>query len=1242
MPDISEYRLGSACRINNSDQFPEKADSEASILDPSGSDALKFEECMVSVQKSQHVVNDKASSGDDGSNNNNLNMEEITCCCHDSKNECGILNDSNSSSWLRRLFTSSLFNLDMTIQYLFKSEDVNVQMYLADRLFGFPESDVDFYLLQLVSLYEKSPSLAEHLTNYFIYRCTKSVSFAINLIWLLDAFSSHSYNPLKRVSSILLNRPSSMPIFSYVSNQLYLMNSSDNSQSINNNNNSKFIKLKSSSSAITPLQELDYHNDNNGDENYNTNVVPTPITTTTNNSTELSNDNRFVYTAQTLRDLLLPIDETTWGSFIPQSIVNGSYNMGSYNNVNTHHTHNTSSPSSNCKLSPNIHHNIGHKRSTSDVTSLRNYHYYVDKSRHRVVMDQLDLINNTETNQSITTIISNPNRWSSSQDSAVCLSTIDDSVNNPITTISNHITNQISLNSICPIINHLSNQTNSLFNENRHSLHQLHLNNLDQNPIKSSMSMNKIITKEILPQSCLPKHSLSSVNLQRLNSSLCIMNDVNSAQIKSSSSLNQTATVRGENNDRNDVDRDLSSYSTNNITSDLMLGSLEGVPVRTTIKLTKTKSINEARNNPTHTMESCSSTTESSSPFDSGLYMTAPNRCIHGSCDGVGVVDHGDDDDDDDDNHGVKLQSPENSFHLPHCPHYHTTSSVMYRALTLRNYLVPRIIPEWDFVDGLLRIARRLVPISPKEQRTAHLQAELANLNLHLPARVWLPVNKAGHIVLRIPPTAAVCLNSKDKVPFLIYVEILCCDDPSIISLPSRSITAASSKSSNSLSAVYPWNPNSHTGCFSSTEMTENHEINVNTRTSDELSLRSSSISSNVSLSEELINPTEFNHHHQHPHYHLTIDEMDERKEHTTKCTHNQFELNETIMKDDSFTATDSITVTNANRSKSPIYIGAGEIRNRLKEQCELQPHKSFRCDPEDPSAAVLKEPWHVKRERIRATSPWGNLPGWILTSAIVKVGDDVRQEQLAYQLLTVLKNIWSMEYVPLWLRPLTVVVISSDSGFIEPVPDTVSFHQIKRHAHLSLLDYMHREHGGDNSEEFLTAQRNFLHSCAAYCLVSYLFQVKDRHNGNILLDNQGHVIHIDYGFILSSSPGKNFGFETSPFKLTLEQVDVMGGLNSDLFEYFKFLLLRGLLAARKHMEQICVLVEIAHATCPQLPCFARGNGCRTITDLRQRFQLSRTEEQLKQLVDQMVHNSLNSVTTKLYDSFQYYTNGIQ
>ncbi|KAK4467941.1 hypothetical protein MN116_008547 [Schistosoma mekongi] len=1194
MPDISEYRLGSACRIKSSDHLLEKVDPKYPNTDSSDVETLNSEKYTAVYQVFEHITTDKPSPGNDCSNNSFSGMDKFTCCCHEGGNEFLTLNNSNSTSWLRRLFTSSLFNMDMTIQYLFKSDDVAVQMYLADRLFSFPESDVDFYLLQLVSLYEKSPSLAEHLANYFIYRCTKSVSFAINLVWLLDTFNSRPHhNSIRRVSSIMLNRQSSMPTFSYVpTNSLCLTHSTQHSQPININ---KTVKLKSTTSATTSLQELDCHD---GDDDESSTIVPTtPMTTT--NSAESGND-RYVYTTQTLRDLLLPIDEITWSNFMSQSIgVNESFNIGSYNT--DQHANNISSPSPNLKLSPKLDHNLRHKRTISDVTSLRTYPY-ADKSRHRVVMDQLNLINNTETNPSATlgvTRTSDAKPWSSSQDSAVCLSTVDVDPSDVGLTVSNNSDpiNTSSLNTICPTFDRFSTQLHST---------------LGQNPLKSSVSMNKIITKEILPHSS--QYSHSSVNLQQLNNSSTCVND-SALQIKSMSSLNHTFTTEDDH--------------TNRIESSIL-------PITTTnLTITKTKIINEPKRiNVTPTVESFSPSTESSSPFDSGLYMTATN-CTHrsSSSSGDAILD-GDDDNAD---HDVRFMSSVNSFHhLRCCPHYHTVSSVMNRALVLRNYLVPRIIPEWDFVDGLLRIARRLVPIHPKEQRTAHLQAELANLNLHLPARVWLPVNKAGHIVLRIPPTAAVCLNSKDKAPFLIYVEILSCDDPSIIPLPCRPVTSCGSKcsthdridaasnSSASLS-VYPWNLNSHTGSY------ENNEISVNTHTSDELSLRSSI--SNVSLGEELANNNltgEFSH-----------QDLPVTAEDTTQYLCNEFELNE-IVNENRSAGPDAMTVTPASRSKSPTYIGAGEIRNRLKEQCELQPHKSFKCDPEDPSAAVLKEPWHVKCERIRATSPWGNLPGWILTSAIVKVGDDLRQEQLAYQLVTVLKNIWSIEYVPLWLRPLTVVVISSDSGFIEPVPDTVSFHQIKRHAHLSLLDYMHREHGGDNSEEFLTAQRNFLHSCAAYCLVGYLLQVKDRHNGNILLDNEGHVIHIDYGFILSSSPGKNLGFETSPFKLTLEQVDVMGGIGSDLFEYFKFLLLRGLLAARKHMEQICVLVEIAHATCPQLACFARGNGYRTIADLRQRFQLTRTEEQLKQLVDQMVHSSLNSITTKLYDSFQYYTNGIQ
>ena len=51
-------------------------------------------------------------------------------------------------------------------------------------------------------------------------------------------------------------------------------------------------------------------------------------------------------------------------------------------------------------------------------------------------------------------------------------------------------------------------------------------------------------------------------------------------------------------------------------------------------------------------------------------------------------------------------------------------------------------------------------------------------------------------------------------------------------------------------------------------------------------------------------------------------------------------------------------------------------------------------------------------------------------------------------------------------------------------------------------------------------AKRRFCSSLAAYSLVCYFLQVKDRHNGNILLHKSGYIIHIDFDFFLSNYPG--------------------------------------------------------------------------------------------------------------------------
>ncbi|KUF94595.1 hypothetical protein AM588_10004823 [Phytophthora nicotianae] len=262
---------------------------------------------------------------------------------------------------------------------------------------------------------------------------------------------------------------------------------------------------------------------------------------------------------------------------------------------------------------------------------------------------------------------------------------------------------------------------------------------------------------------------------------------------------------------------------------------------------------------------------------------------------------------------------------------------------------------------------------------------------------------------------------------------------------------------------------------------------------------------------------------------------------------------------------------------------------------------------------------------------------------------DDLRQEVLVMQLISYFQQIFELEKLPLRLHPYRILSTGSSTGLIEVVSNAMSldgvkktpgFKNLRSHFEQMYGEATNNSEGDENGEgaELLhQAKLNFIHSLAAYSIVCYILAIKDRHNGNIMLDIEGYIIHIDFGFC--RAPGGSFSFETAPFKLTAEMVDVLGGRHSSNFQYFTDLCVQGALAARKHAETIYTLVEVMsyHS---KLPCFV-GGAAGPLSGLKDRLFLNISEKKVAPTIQSMVQRAYDHFGTNKYDQFQTFSNGI-
>ena len=285
----------------------------------------------------------------------------------------------------------------------------------------------------------------------------------------------------------------------------------------------------------------------------------------------------------------------------------------------------------------------------------------------------------------------------------------------------------------------------------------------------------------------------------------------------------------------------------------------------------------------------------------------------------------------------------------------------------------------------------------------------------------------------------------------------------------------------------------------------------------------------------------------------------------------------------------------------------------------------------------IFGKPVSKITEELKEKSQFKNFKTYSIRNFIAKANDDLRQELLAMQMIKLFNEIFKKAQIPLKIHPYEILITSSSSGLLEFLSNTSSIDGIKKAmaTESKNLNLFYRKYFNDFEE----AQQNFVESLAAYSLICYYLQIKDRHNGNILIDMYGNIIHIDFGFILGISPG-NLNFESAPFKLTKEYIEIMDGENSEMFIYYKSLMIKGMIEAKKHVETFVKIVEImSHGS--KMPCFDKKDIDVVIQKLRERFYEKESDRNFPKIVDDLVYKSNDNFWTNKYDYFQKVTNGI-
>ncbi|KAI8371734.1 kinase-like domain-containing protein [Radiomyces spectabilis] len=247
----------------------------------------------------------------------------------------------------------------------------------------------------------------------------------------------------------------------------------------------------------------------------------------------------------------------------------------------------------------------------------------------------------------------------------------------------------------------------------------------------------------------------------------------------------------------------------------------------------------------------------------------------------------------------------------------------------------------------------------------------------------------------------------------------------------------------------------------------------------------------------------------------------------------------------------------------------------------------------------------------------------------IFKTGDDLRQDQLVIQIITLMDKLLRKENLDLRLTPYRVLATGPEQGLMQFVPSKSLAAVLNDHQN-NVLSFFREHHPqtGENSIFGIDPQvmETYIRSCAGYCVITYLLGVGDRHLDNLLLSTEGHLFHVDFGFILGRDP-KPF---PPPMKLCKEMIEAMGGADSPQYDKFRQYCYTAFTTLRRNANLILNLFALmVDANVPDI----KIDPDRAVIKVQEKFRLDLTEELAISYFQGLISESVNALFPQIMET---------